>query len=152
MKKKLLDKDELYKYSIKLIKRKPYFIHEIESKLKTKAEKYKDVYIVINKLITNDYLNDKKTTRIYINNLINIKRCSKKQLYLFFDKYNISKNLINNVLTLFYSEDVFYKNYLYHMNLLKSKNKNINYIYNYLYSRGFDEFIEWKKDTIMYLF
>jgi len=142
MKKKLLDKDELYKYSIKLIKRKPYFIHEIESKLKTKAEKYEDVYIVINKLITNDYLNDKKTTRIYINNLINIKRCSKKQLYLFFDKYNISKNLINNVLTLFYSEDVFYKNYLYHMNLLKSKNKNINYIYNYLYSKGFDEFIE----------
>ena len=72
MKKKLLDKDELYKYSIKLIKRKPYFIHEIESKLKTKAEKYEDVYKVINKLITNDYLNDKKTTRIYINNLINM--------------------------------------------------------------------------------
>lgn len=127
---------DIMAYSIKLLNNKIYFINELYKKLIIKYGR-SEVCSAIKELIRKDYINDKKAVLIYLNNLINYKMYGRKYIYSFFEKKNISKKLIDYLMSNF-SDDLFYGNMRKIHEVLICKGKSDKYIKNYLKRKGYD--------------
>lgn len=130
------DKD-IKDYAYNLLKNKNYFIKDFYNKLIKKYESA-DVSKIIKDFVKLELLNDKYLAQMKICFLIHIKQVGKLYIINYFEKKNISLNLINYIL-LKYSENVYLENIKTINNYLVSKKKESSYIYNYLLRKGYEE-------------
>lgn len=132
----MVKQTDIISYSIKLLNNRIYFINELYKKLLIRYDR-NETNMAIKELIIKDYINDKKAVVIYLDNLINYKLYGKKYIYGFFEKKNISKNLVDYLLKS-YGEEIFINN----KELLKSelirKGRPEKYINSFLLRKGYD--------------
>ena len=127
--------DDINKYTLKLIKRKSYFISEIRLKLLNKYSE-EQVNKKIKELISLDILNDKTLLYLKVANLINNKLYGKNYIINYFSNKNISYNLIKYTLDRF-DEDIFLNNKKLIVSRLLEKNKTEEEIEKYLEYKGY---------------
>ena len=127
--------DDINKYTLKLIKRKSYFISEIRLKLLNKYSE-EQVNKKIKELISLDILNDKTLLYLKVANLINNKLYGKNYIINYFNNKNISYNLIKYTLDRF-DEDIFLNNKKLIVSRLLEKNKTEEEIEKYLEYKGY---------------
>ena len=124
-------------YAYKILRKKNYFIKEFYDKLISKYNR-EDVCKLIKEFINLELLNDRYLSEMKICYFIHIKSYGKNYIYDYFDKKNISHNLIKCFLTK-YNEDVFLNNIDNIIDSLKNKSKSDEYIYMYLLRKGYEE-------------
>ena len=127
--------DDINRYTLKLIKRKSYFISEIRLKLLNKYSE-EQVNKKIKELISLDVLNDKTLLYLKISNLINNKLYGKNYIISYFSNKNISYNLIKYTLDRF-DEDIFLNNKRLIVSRLLEKNKTEEEVEKYLEYKGY---------------
>lgn len=125
--------DDYIKY---LFQFKNYYIGELYNRLLTKYDR-EIVDKKIKELIISGYLNDKKLLFVQMDYLINVRMYGKNYVKNYFIKRNLSKSLINYVLSN-YSSEVFQNNMNELLKLLKEKKKGKMYIQSYLLRKGYD--------------
>lgn len=139
--KKVFDEKRLYSYGIWLLSKRDYSVFEINEKFKKYQENQIIINIVIDKLLQQGYINDKKRALNIINGLI--KKKGIKTIYQKLNDAGISKDLISEVLdelNISKESDEFIN---VAVNLLEKKFKeytqeNVKKYYQFLSYRGFD--------------
>ena len=125
-----------------LLTYRDHSVYELKVKLRKRNFDEKVIDKTIEYLLENGYLNDKKFSEIYLNELLNTKRSGmmiiRKKLF----QKGLSRELINNLLTDL-DDEIFHNNCLFHLQkkrklLEKKHDENIkNKLYNYLSRKGF---------------
>ena len=124
-------------YTYKLLKKKNYFINEIYNKLISKYSR-EETSKTIKEFVQLELLNDRYLVEMKICYFIHIKNYGKNYIHNYFDRKNVSPNLVRHVLSK-YHEDVFLNNIKELKNNLFLKTKSDSYIYNYLLRKGYQE-------------
>ncbi len=125
-----------------LLTYRDHSVYELKAKLRKRDFDEKVIDKTIEYLLENGYLNDKKFSEIYLNELLNTKRSGimiiRKKLF----QKGLSRELINNLLNDL-DDEIFHNNCLFHLQkkrklLEKKHDENIkNKLYNYLSRKGF---------------
>lgn len=130
-------KDNAKEYSLKLLKRKNYFIKELYVKLINRYS-LEEVDQTIKELIKMDLLNDKLLIEMKTYFLLHIKMYGRNYILNYFLSKGLSENLVKFILSK-YSNSIFINN----MNKIKGdldrKGRSPEYIYNFLLRRGYSE-------------
>lgn len=125
-----------------LLTYRDHSVYELKVKLRKRDFDEKVIDKTIEYLLENGYLNDKKFSEIYLNELLNTKRSGmmiiRKKLF----QKGLSRELISNLLDDL-DDEIFHNNCLFHLQkkrklLEKKHDENIkNKLYNYLSRKGF---------------
>ncbi|MDA3871798.1 MAG: regulatory protein RecX [Candidatus Marinimicrobia bacterium] len=125
-----------------LLTYRDHSVYELKVKLRKRNFDEKVIDKTVEYLLENGYLNDKKFSEIYLNELLNTKRSGmmiiRKKLF----QKGLSRELINNLLNDL-DDEIFHNNCLFHLQkkrklLEKKHDENIkNKLYNYLSRKGF---------------
>ena len=125
-----------------LLTYRDHSVYELKVKLRKRDFDEKVIDKTIEYLLENGYLNDKKFSEIYLNELLNTKRSGmmiiRKKLF----QKGLSRELISNLLDDL-DDEIFHNNCLFHLQkkrkLLEKKHDETikNKLYNYLSRKGF---------------
>lgn len=124
-------------YALNLLKKKPYFIKELYTKLLNKYAK-EEVNSLIKMLIKENYINDKTLIKMKMDYLINNRRYGKLYIINYFLNKGLSTSLINYELNKYDKKD-FEINMIYTIKELKRKGKSQLYIKKYLQRKGYED-------------
>lgn len=131
------ENNNIKSYTLKLLKKKNYYIIELYEKLKKKYE-VEEVNRIIKECILLEILNDKLLVEMKTYYLLYVKKYGKKYIINYFINKHISYNLILHILAK-YNDDLFLNNMNQLIKELKIKNKSNIFIYNYLLRKGYEE-------------
>ncbi len=135
---------ECYYKALKLIKVKPRSVYEVRNKLNKEEFDSNDIEKVINKLLTQGYLNDEFYANSYLNNKLITTYHGPKRIYNDLNKMKIDHNILDNVILL-YTDDIQEEKVskIVDRMIKTNKNKSNNYlkkkIYNNLIMEGFSK-------------
>ncbi len=125
-----------------LLTYRDHSVYELKVKLRKRDFDEKVIDKTVEYLLENRYLDDKKFSEIYLNELLNTKRSGmmiiRKKLF----QKGLSRELINNLLNDL-DDEIFHNNCLFYLQkkkklLEKNHDENIkNKLYNYLSRKGF---------------
>ncbi len=129
--------EEIYNYCCKLLSYKDRSINEIKEKLRQRSISENIISLVIDKLIQNRFLDDKRFVENYIEK--NLRKAKSLNFILneVIEKYKVNKNILDNINLENYKS----LQEKYAIELLKKKYKsfNVQKIYRFLSSNGFEE-------------
>lgn len=129
--------EKVYNYCCKLLSYKDRSINEIKEKLRQKNISEDIISLVVNKLIQNGFLDDKRFVENYIER--NLRKAKSLNFILneVVEKYKVNKSILDNINLESYKS--LQEKYVIELLSKKYKSFNVQKIYRFLSSRGFDE-------------